>query len=137
MGNLVIVTFWLLLAFAWAVWWWTGPSSDELVVYRAKCTNEVSILPPSLTRRGTGCRQPGVVALAADDAEAEQVPVKGERALKVGDLQVYRLDGGRGRKSGRVHRVGSRERSVARRATREKSATERTVVAAPVRKTLS
>ena len=80
----------------------------------------------------TGCRQPGVEPLAADAAEAEQVPVKREGALQVGDLQVYRADGGRGCKSVRVHRVGS----GARRATRAKTATEMTVVAAPVRKTL-
>ena len=33
-------------------WWWTGPSSDELVVYPAACTNGIKILPPSLALRG-------------------------------------------------------------------------------------
>ena len=51
MGRYVLTTI-LLLAFAGAGWWWTGPSSDELVVYPATCTNGVQILPPSLALRG-------------------------------------------------------------------------------------
>ncbi len=37
-----------LLLLAGIVWWWTGPSSDELRTYPASCANGISILPPSL-----------------------------------------------------------------------------------------
>ena len=33
-------------------WWWTGPSSDELVVYPATCTNRVQILPLYFAMQG-------------------------------------------------------------------------------------
>lgn len=32
-------------------WWWIGPSSDELVVYRANCANKIQILPLGLAVR--------------------------------------------------------------------------------------
>ena len=32
-------------------WWWAGPSSDELVIYPATCTNNRPILPSSLALR--------------------------------------------------------------------------------------
>ena len=41
-----------LLLLAGIGWWWTGPSSDELVVYSAQCANSIQILPSHLTRRG-------------------------------------------------------------------------------------
>jgi len=40
-----------LMLLGWIVWWWTGPSSDELVVYTASCTNGITILPSSLAIR--------------------------------------------------------------------------------------
>ena len=32
-------------------WWWSGPSSDELVVYSARCLDGTPILPPTLAMR--------------------------------------------------------------------------------------
>ena len=49
--SLIVRTILALLLLAGIGWWWTGPSSDELVVYAATCTNRVQILPPSLALR--------------------------------------------------------------------------------------
>lgn len=48
---LIIRTTMVLLILAGLGWWWTGPSSDELVVYSARCTNGRTILPVSLATR--------------------------------------------------------------------------------------
>ncbi len=48
---LIVRTILALLLLAGIGWWWTGPSSDELVVYPATCANEIQILPPSLAVR--------------------------------------------------------------------------------------
>lgn len=49
--GLIVRTIFALLLLAGIVWWWTGPSSDELVVYPANCTNKIQILPSSLALR--------------------------------------------------------------------------------------
>ncbi len=50
--TLIVRTILALLLLAGIGWWWTGPSSDELVVYPARCTNGVQILPLHLALRG-------------------------------------------------------------------------------------
>lgn len=42
----------IFVLLAGLIWWWNGPSSDELVVYRAACSNFVQILPLNLALRG-------------------------------------------------------------------------------------
>lgn len=43
--EMVLGIFLCLVFFAPLVWWWEGPSSDELVVYPATCSNQIKILP--------------------------------------------------------------------------------------------
>ena len=50
--GLIVRTILVLLLLVGIGWWWTGLSSDELVTYRASCTNEIHILPRSLAMRG-------------------------------------------------------------------------------------
>jgi len=57
---LIVRTILALLAFlllAGISWWWTGPSSDELVVYSARCANGVQILPRTLALRSESFEQ--------------------------------------------------------------------------------
>ena len=46
-----------LLLLAGFGWWWTGPSSDELVVYQATCTDGRPILPLTVVRRSESFEQ--------------------------------------------------------------------------------
>ncbi len=55
--GLIVRTMLALLLLAGIGWWWTGPSSDELVVYSAMCTNRVQILPRSLALRSESFEQ--------------------------------------------------------------------------------
>jgi hypothetical protein len=41
----------VVLVLAGLGWWWSGPSSDELVVYSARCLDGTPILPPTLVIR--------------------------------------------------------------------------------------
>ena len=41
----------VVLLLAGLGWWWSGPSSDELVLYAARCADGISILPPTLAMR--------------------------------------------------------------------------------------
>lgn len=46
-----------LLLLAGFGWWWTGPSSDELVVYPAMCSGGGPVLPLSLATRSESFEQ--------------------------------------------------------------------------------
>ncbi len=48
---------WALLLLAGLGWWWTGPSSDELVVYPAMCSGGGPVLPLSLATRSESFEQ--------------------------------------------------------------------------------
>lgn len=45
----VCQTLLVLLVFVAIGWWWTGPSSKQLVVYPAKCSTGIKILPMSFS----------------------------------------------------------------------------------------
>ncbi len=53
----MVQTILALLLLAGLGWWWTGPSSDELVVYSATCAAGGPILPPSLAMRSESLEQ--------------------------------------------------------------------------------
>ena len=75
-----------LLLLAGIGWWWTGPSSDELVVYSAECTNRVQILPRSLALRSGSFKQ-DFKKYRADRANCEILPIS---------RKVYKLNKARG-----------------------------------------
>ncbi len=55
-------------------WWWTGPSSDELVVYPATCTDGRPILPRSLAMQSESFEQ-DFKKYRADRANCEILPL--------------------------------------------------------------
>ena len=84
--SLIVRTILALLLLAGIGWWWTGPSSDELVVYAATCANGVQILPPSLALRGKSFDQ-DFKKYRADRANCQILPL---------NRTVYKLNKARG-----------------------------------------
>ena len=67
-------------------WWWTGPSSDELVVYPATCANDRPILPRSLVMRSQSLEK-DIKKYQADRANCVILPL---------NPTVYKLNKARG-----------------------------------------
>ncbi len=82
----MVRTILALLLLAGLGWWWTGPSSDELVVYPAMCTGDRPILPPSLAMRLESFEQ-DFKKYQADRANCEILPL---------NRTVYKLNEARG-----------------------------------------
>ena len=76
----------VLLLLAGFGWWWTGPSSDELVVYPAMCTDNRPILPRSLAVR-SGSFDKDFKKYKSDRANCEILPL---------NRTVYKLNKARG-----------------------------------------
>ncbi len=75
-----------LLLLAGLGWWWTGPSSDELVVYSATCAGGGPVLPLSLAMRSKSYQQ-DFKKYQADRANCVILPL---------DPTVYKLNKARG-----------------------------------------
>ncbi len=84
--GLIVRTILALLLLAGIGWWWTGPSSDELVVYSAKCANGVQILPRTLALR-SGFFKQDFKKYQADRANCKILPW---------NRTVYKLNKARG-----------------------------------------
>ena len=94
-SSLMVHIILALLLLAGIGWWWTGPSSDELVVYSARCTNGIQILPRSLALRGKSFDE-GFKKYQADRANCEilnrsQTVYKLNKAR--GEVYYLRIDG--------------------------------------------
>ncbi len=75
-----------LLLLAGFGWWWTGPSSDELVVYQATCAGGGPVLPLSLAMQSKSYQQ-DFKKYQADRANCVILPL---------DPTVYKLNKARG-----------------------------------------
>ncbi len=79
-----------LLMLAALGWWWTGPSSDELVVYPATCANDRPILPLSLVMRRSQSFEKDLEKYDADRANCVILPLN-PRVYKINEKrgEVY------------------------------------------------
>ena len=93
--GMIVRTILALLLLAGIGWWWTGPSSDELVVYPARCTNGVQILPLNLALRGKSFDE-GFKKYQADRANC-QIHTLNRTVYKLnkarGEVYYLRIDG--------------------------------------------
>lgn len=82
--------FAIVLVLAGLGWWWSGPASDELVLYPARCADGTPILPRALT----GTRELDLEKVKQDEKKYRQ-----DRANCVIDLyvpEVFKLNEARG-----------------------------------------